>query len=95
MSHYDLKSIPDAKFESGSFSSFGDMTSQIFPWKKGTSHQILVFLPPENGFNLKKMSFDVQNRSSRPKIDPPPLCQFQQFPNRANFFHFVIFGMPQ
>ena len=29
------------------------------------------YLPPENGFNFKKMSFYVQNRSSRPKIDPP------------------------
>ena len=28
------------------------------------------YLPPENGFNFKKMSFYVQNRSSRPKIDP-------------------------
>ena len=28
------------------------------------------YLPPENGFNFKKMSFYVQNRSSRRKIDP-------------------------
>ena len=39
------KSIPDAKFESGSSSCFGDMTSQNFPWKKGTSHQIQLFTP--------------------------------------------------
>ena len=32
------KSMPDAKFEPGNFSSFGDMTSQNFPFKKGTSH---------------------------------------------------------
>ena len=38
MSHYTHKSIADAKFESGSSSSFGDMTSQMFPRKKGTSH---------------------------------------------------------
>ena len=45
MSHYGHKSIPDAKFESGSSSSFRDMTSQNFPWKKGTSHQIQLFTP--------------------------------------------------
>ena len=37
--------MPDAKFEPGSFSSFGDMTSQNFPLKKGTSHQIQLFIP--------------------------------------------------
>ena len=47
------------------------------------------YLPPENGFNLKKMSFYVQNRSSRPKIDPP--CQFQQFSNIGKIFHFQNF----
>ena len=31
MSHYNYKSIPDAKFEAGSSSSFGDMMSQNFP----------------------------------------------------------------
>ena len=35
------------------------------------------------------MSFLVQNRSFRPKIDPPP-CQFQQF-QAENFFHFQNF----
>ena len=54
MSHYSRQSMPDAKFESGSFSSFGDMTSQNFLAKKGTSHQIRIFIP-ENGF--KKRSF--------------------------------------
>ena len=45
MSHYGHKSISDAKFESDSFSSFGDMTSQNFPLKKGTSHEIRLFTP--------------------------------------------------
>ena len=45
MGYYGYKSIPDAKFESGSFSSSGDMTSQNFPQKKGTSHQIRLFSP--------------------------------------------------
>ena len=48
------------------------------------------YLPPENRFNfLKKTSFYVQNRSSRPKIEPP--CQFQQFLCREKFFHFQNF----
>ena len=45
MRHYSHKRIPDAKFESGSFSIFGDMTSQIFSPKKGTRHWILIFTP--------------------------------------------------
>ena len=45
MIHYDHKSIPDAKFESDSSSSFGDMMSQNFPWNKGTSHEIRLFTP--------------------------------------------------
>ena len=31
---------------------------------------IFGYLPPANGLTLKKISFYVQNRSSRPKIDP-------------------------
>ena len=80
MSHYDYKSIPDAKFEFGGFFSFGDMTSQNFPWKKETSDQIRLFTPRKMG-----LSFYVQNHSCRPKIDPLP-CQFQQFPSEGKFF---------
>ena len=58
MSQYSHESMPDAKFESGSFSSFGEMTSQNFPLKRGTSHKIRIFTP-ENGFNFEKMSFYV------------------------------------
>ena len=45
MSHYTYKSIPDAKFESCSSSSFGDMMSQHFRRKKRMSHQIRLFTP--------------------------------------------------
>ena len=45
MSHYGYKSISDAKFDSDSSSSFGDMTSQNFPPNKGTSHEIRLFTP--------------------------------------------------
>ena len=44
-SHYSHKSIPDAKCEAGSSSSFGDIMSQHFLWKKGKSHQIPLFTP--------------------------------------------------
>ena len=47
MSYYSHKSIPPTKFEADSSSSFGDMTSQNFPWKKGTSHQIRLFNYPQ------------------------------------------------
>ena len=43
--HTRIKSIPDAKFESGSSSSFEDITSHNFPQKKGTSHKIRLFTP--------------------------------------------------
>ena len=42
-SHYNQQSIPDAKFEAGSSSSFGDITSPKF--QEGTSHQIRLFTP--------------------------------------------------
>ena len=39
------KSIPDAKFEAVRSPSFGDMTSQNFNQKMGTSHQSWLFTP--------------------------------------------------
>ena len=63
MSHYGHKSILDAKFESDSSFRFGDMTSQNFPWKKGTSHKTRLFTPGKTGLTLKN-EFYVQNRSS-------------------------------
>ena len=42
------------------------------------------YLSPENGFNFKKMSFYVQNRSSRPKIDPH--VNFSNFQVEEKFF---------
>ena len=88
MGHYIYKSIPDAKFEVDSSFSFGDMTSQNFPQKK---EQVIQFdyLPQENRFNFKKTSFYVQNRSSRPKIDPP--CQFSTIFKQRKIFSFSKF----
>ena len=45
MCHYGYESIPDAKFESGSSSSFGDMASQNFHQKKEMNHKIQLFTP--------------------------------------------------
>ena len=45
MSYYIHKGIPDANFEAGSSSNFGDMTLQNFPRKKGMSRQIQLFTP--------------------------------------------------
>ena len=46
MSHYNHKSIPDAKFEADSSLSSGDIASQIFPRRE----QVIKFgyLPAEN-----------------------------------------------
>ena len=55
MSH-SYRIIPDAKFEFGIFSIFGDDT-QTFPLKRGEQVIEFVYLPPENGFKLYKMSF--------------------------------------
>ena len=53
MSHYTHKSIPNAKFEVGSSSSFRDMMSQNFPWRKRTSHQFRLFIPGKWVLTLK------------------------------------------
>ena len=94
MSLYIHKSIPDAKCEAASSFSFRDMTSQNFPRKKGTSPIKFGYSPPEKGFNFKKMSFYVQNRSSRPKSEPPHV-NFSNFQAEENFFIFKIFGTSQ
>ena len=93
VSHYIYKSISDAKFEPDSSSSFGDMTSQNSA--QGRRELVIRFgyLPPENGFNFKKMSFYVQNRSPRLKIDPH--VNFNNFQAEENFFIFKIFGTSQ
>ena len=53
MTHYRREDMSDAKFESGSFSSFGDKMSQNSPLKK---EQVIKFgyLPLENGLNFNK-----------------------------------------
>ena len=60
-----------------------------FSLKEGNESSDSTIYPRKTGLTLKKTSFYVQNRSSRPKIDPP--CQFQQFLSRGKFFHFQNF----
>ena len=91
MGHYIHKSIPDAKCEADSSSTFGDMTSQNFPRKKGNESSNSAIYPREMGLTFKKMSFYVQNRSSRPKIDPPHV-NFSNFQTEEFFFIFKILG---
>ena len=90
MGHYIYKSIPDAKFEVDSSFSFGDMMSQNFPQKKGTSHPIRLFTP-ENGFNFKKKRVFM---SRIVLLDPKltPNVNFNNFQAEENFFIFKIFG---
>ena len=90
MSHYIHKSIPDAKVEADSFSSFGDMTSQNFPSEEGSKSSNSAIYPPKTSLTFKKMDFYVQNRSSRSKIDPH--VNFSDFQAEENFFIFKIFG---
>ena len=83
--------MPDEKFECCSFSILGDITSQAFPVKKGMSHRIWIFTS-RNGFNFKTMRFDLQNRSFRSEIDPPPpLCQCEPFFKQRNFYNLQNF----
>ena len=60
------------------------MTSQNFPFKKGTSQQIRPLA--ENGFNFKNNESLCPESFFLTQNWPP--CQFQQFPNRGKIFSF-------
>ena len=84
MGHYIYKSIPDAKFEFDSSFSFGDMTSQNFPQKKGTSHPIRLY-PRKMGLTLKKRVFMSRIVLLDPKLTRMSISTiFKQ----RNIFHF-------
>ena len=53
MSHSN-KTIPDAKFEFGIFSIFGDMSHKLSLSKKGDKSLNLYIYPLEMGLNSKK-----------------------------------------
>ena len=53
MSHsYRIRTIPDAQFEFGIFSIFGDMTHKLSLSERGEQVIEFVYLPPGNGFKL-------------------------------------------
>ena len=77
MDHYTHRGVSDAKFEAVNFFSFGDMTSQNFPQKKGTSHQIRLFTPEKRVFMSRIVLLD------------PKLTSHVNFRNfQAENFHF-------
>ena len=90
MSHYSHKSIPDAKFEADSSSSFGDMTPQNFFRKKGMSHQIRLFSPRKMGLTLKKWVFMSRIVLLDPELTPH--VNLKTFQTEEIFFIFKIFG---
>ena len=51
MSH-SYRTTPDAKFEFGIFSIFGDMMRKLSLSKRGGQVIEFVYLPPGNGFKL-------------------------------------------
>ena len=53
MSHYNHKSLPDAKVEADSSSSFGDMMVTKFPSEEGNESSNLAIYPQKTGFTLK------------------------------------------
>ena len=56
MSH-SYRTIPDAKFEFGIFSIFGDMTHKLSLSKRGEQVIEFVYVPLEMGLNSKKWVF--------------------------------------
>ena len=91
MGHYSYKSIPDAKFEVNSSFSFGDMTSQNFPQKKGGNESSdSTIYPRKTGLTLKKRVFMSRIVLLDPKLTPH--VNFNNFQAEEHFFIFKIFG---
>ena len=64
--------MPGAKFESSNLSSFGDMTSQNFPFLRRTKELSNSDIYAWKCVNFeKKEDFYVQSYSLPLKIDPP------------------------
>ena len=92
MSHYIYKRVSRAKFEGNSSSSYGDYDVTKFPSEEGNESSDWAIYPWKTGLTFKKMGFYVQNRSSRPKIDPLPLVNLSNFQAEEKFFIFKILG---
>ena len=98
MSHYSHKSILDAKFDADRSSSFGKITSQTFPQKKGNESSNSAIYPRKTGLTLKKLVLMSRIVLLDLKLTPIvnfsnlqaeenfyPHCQFQQFASRRKF----------
>ena len=83
MSH-SYRTIPDAKFEFGIFSIFGDMMHKLSLSKREQAIKF-VYLPPGNGFKLLKKGFHVHGHSFQPKIDPLSISAIYK---QKKFLHF-------
>ena len=86
--------MPAAKFESGGFPSFGDMTSQNFPLKKGTNHRIRIFPLRKMGLTLRKNGLLCPESFFPPKLTqptPPLHISISSIFKEGNFFHFQNF----
>ena len=73
--------------------SLSSSSSTKFPTEEGdeSSNSKFGCLPPENGFNLKKMSFMSRVVILHPKLTPH--VNFSNFQAEENFLIFKIFGM--
>ena len=79
--------MPGAKFEFDSLCIFEVLTSLNFPLKKGRSYKVRIFIPGK--WVSLKNDYYVQNRSSRPKIDPT--MSISAIFKQRNFFSFSKF----
>ena len=71
MSH-SYRTIPDAKFEFGIISIFGDMTHKLSLSKWGNKLLNLYIYPLEMGLNSKKMNFlCLGHIPFNPELTPP------------------------
>ena len=86
MSH-SYRTIPDAKFEFGIFSIFGDMMHKLSLSRRGGGQVIkFVYLAPENAYKLlKNEAFYVQGCFFQPKIDPLSISAISK---QKKFLHF-------
>ena len=72
--------MPDAKFESGSFSTFGDMTSE-----EGNRSLNFAIYPRKKGLTLIKAVFESRIVLLDPKLNPNPMSISAIFKQRKIF----------
>ena len=93
MSHYFHKSVPHAKFEAKSSSSFGDMTSQNFLQKKGTSRQFRLFTPGKRVQCLKDGFLCPESFLFTQKLTPMSISAIFKQTKNVSFSKFLRLSM--